>query len=79
MALYLLNSYLTGSNLTSNNVVPNVSNILDSTIPAASAIQRSFKKGSNLHAAILDILGSVDLGMRFERPMRDKNGAFIHH
>jgi hypothetical protein len=79
VVLYLLSAYFIGSTLTSNNVVPNVSIIVDTTIPTASTIQRSFKKGAGLHQALLDILGSSDLGIRFERPLRDKNGTALHH
>lgn len=79
IALYLLTAYTLGSSLTSNNILPNISVIADSAIPTVSAVQRSFKKGTNLRQAIVDVLGSQDLGIRFERPLRDKAGNFVHH
>ena len=76
---YLLNQFLTGSILYADNVVPNVNVIVDTNAPTTPAFQNSIKKGENLAKVVIDILKVGNLGIRFERPMRDKTGTPIHH
>jgi len=78
-AVYLLIAFFIGGTLTSSNVVSNVAIIKDTTIPTVTATENSYKRGTNLHKAVFELLQGSKLGIRFERPMRDKAGVPIHH
>lgn len=78
-AAYVLTQFLLLSTLSSNNIVPNISIILDSTIPTVSATERSIKKGANVYKEVYEVLKGADLGIRFERPAFSYASVPLHH
>lgn len=78
---YLLVGFLTAGTFSPDQNLPNISVIIDTNVLGitADAKAKSIKKGEVLSTVVIDMLQSKNLGIRFERPMRDKNGNFMHH